>query len=84
MVAWEPLVAQEQCLPAWSPSPSTAVPLSTITAAKGQSFRVGGSPQKQYIRKVIEGRKGEGVKKYQLAITEQSWGCKVQRREYSH
>ena len=29
------------------------------------------------------GSKGEGIKKYKLAGIEQSWGCKVQQREYS-
>ena len=29
------------------------------------------------------GEKGEGIKKYKLVVTEQSWGCKVQHREYS-
>ena len=24
------------------------------------------------------GEKGEGIKKYDLVVTEQSWGCKVQ------
>ena len=28
------------------------------------------------------GLKGEGIKKYRLVVTEQSWGCKVQHREY--
>ena len=25
----------------------------------------------------------EGIKKYKLVVMEQSWGCKVQHREYS-
>ena len=29
------------------------------------------------------GVKGEGIKKHKLEVTEQSWGCKVQHREYS-
>ena len=29
------------------------------------------------------GERGEGIKKYKLAVTELSWGCKVQHREYS-
>ena len=28
--------------------------------------------------------KGEGIKRCRLVVTEQSWGCKVQHREYSH
>ena len=27
--------------------------------------------------------KGEGIERYRLVVTEQSWGCKVQHREYS-
>ena len=29
------------------------------------------------------GEKSEGIKKYNLIVTELSWGCKVQHREYS-
>ena len=29
------------------------------------------------------GVKGEGIEKYKQVITKQSWGCKVQHREYS-
>ena len=32
----------------------------------------------------VWGEKGEGVKKYKLVATEQSWGCEVQHRECSH
>lgn len=28
-------------------------------------------------------KKGEGIKKYKLAVTKQSQGCKVQQGEYS-
>ena len=27
------------------------------------------------------GEKGEGIQKYKLAVTQQSWGCKAQYRE---
>ena len=27
--------------------------------------------------------KGEGIEEYRLVVTKQSWGCKVQHREYS-
>ena len=27
--------------------------------------------------------KGEGIKKYKLVVTKQSWGCKVQHRKFS-
>ena len=30
-----------------------------------------------------DGEKGEGIQKHKLVVTEQSWGCKVQHREYS-
>ena len=29
------------------------------------------------------GEKGEGIKKHQLVVTEQSWAYKIQHREYS-
>ena len=29
------------------------------------------------------GEKGEGIRKYKLVVTEQSWGCKLQHREHS-
>ena len=29
------------------------------------------------------GEIGKGIKKYKLAVTKQSWGCKVERREHS-
>ena len=29
------------------------------------------------------GEKCEGIKKYKLVVTKQSWGCKVQHKEYS-
>ena len=30
----------------------------------------------------VLGKKGEGIKKYKLTVTEHSQGCKVQHREY--
>ena len=30
------------------------------------------------------GEKGEGIKKYKLVVTEKSWGCEVQPREYGN
>ena len=30
------------------------------------------------------GEKGEGLVKYKVAVTKQSWGCEVQHGEYSH
>ena len=29
------------------------------------------------------GEKGEGIRKHRLVVTECSWGCKIQNREYS-
>ena len=29
------------------------------------------------------GEKGEGIKKYKLVVTKQSWSCKIQHREKS-
>ena len=28
-------------------------------------------------------KKGKGIKKYKLVVTEQLWGCNIQHREYS-
>ena len=30
-----------------------------------------------------KGEEDEGIQKYQLVVSEQSWGCKVEHREYS-
>ena len=30
-----------------------------------------------------DGENGEGIRKYKLVVTKESWGCKVQPREYN-
>ena len=32
----------------------------------------------------VGGEKREGIKKSKLVVTEQSWRCKAEHREYSH
>ena len=31
----------------------------------------------------MPGKKGDGIKKYKLVVMKQSWGCKLQNKEYS-
>ena len=64
--------------------------LSTIKSKKQTS----GTETDSYIQRTFwqlpdgkevggMGKKGKGIKKYKLDVTEQSWWCKVQHREYS-
>ena len=62
--------------------------LSTIESKK-QTSRTETDPETENIlmaarqQGVRMGQKGEGSKKYKFAVTEQSWGCKVQYSDYS-
>ena len=53
-------------------------------AEQKQSHRYRGDFDGFQIRGGVGGmsKKGEGIKKYKLVFTEQSWGCKIQHRKY--